>query len=187
MAVRPGVKIIVDRTKEVAEAIAALAGQRTLVGWPESTADERPMAGLNNPTLAYIHHNGAPENNLPARPALTIGIAKAQGKINDRMRKAGRAALDIKPAESLAQMQKMGQEASDAVRQAIADGIPPPLAESTLRGRIRQRKYGRKEASAELASRAAGNAPGVDIAKPLLMSGALMRAVNYVIRTAGKK
>lgn len=184
---RPGVKIVVERTREVADAIAALGAQRTMVGWPQSTADRDAFGDMNNPTLAYIHNNGAPEANIPARPALDIGIRKAQGKINERLKKAGRAALDGNRAASLAQMQRMGQEAADSVRAAIADGIPPPLKSSTLRARARQRRYGRREAAAELASRAAGNEPGVGLAKPLLFSGQLMRSVNWVIRTRAKK
>lgn len=184
MAVRPGVRIVVDKTKQLAESLAALAGTKTLVGWPESSAGRDDE--MNNPTLAYIHHFGAPEANIPARPALSMGIQKNQGRINRRMEKAGRAALDGKKAQSLAQMQMMGQETADAVRSAIADGIPPPLKDSTLRGRMRQRKGGRKEAAAEWARRTGSAAPGVDLAKPLLFSGQLSRSVNYVVQI-GKK
>lgn len=181
---RAGLKVLKDRTKEVADAIGGLAGTRTLVGWPESSAGRDDV--LNNPTLGYIHHHGAPEANIPARPALSIGIAKAQKRINNRLEKAGKAALDGKKGASLAQMQMMGQEAADAVRSAITDGIPPPLSDRTLQGRMRSRKSGRKEAAAEWAARAGGKAPGVALAKPLLHSGQLARAVSYVVDVAQK-
>lgn len=184
---RSGVKVVVDRTKEVTDSIAALAGQSVMVGWPESSSSRDDIGEMNNPTLAYIHHNGAPEVNLPARPALSLGIQKAQAKINKRLQKAGKAALDGKRLESLGQMQMMGQETADAVRSAITDGIPPPLADSTLKSRMRQRKGGRKEAAAEWARRAGGAPPGVDLAKPLFFSGQLARAVSFVVRSGEKK
>ena len=65
------------------------------------------------------------------------------------------------------------------IKNYIADGVAPPLANATLRKRARK---GRKGAQAELDRRAQGEEPGMDLAKPLEDTGQMRNAVTFAIR-----
>jgi hypothetical protein len=72
------------------------------------------------------------------------------------------------------------------VRKKIVGGIPPPLAESTVRARIRRRKSKawRAKRTAEVeANLAAGAAAGAGIFTPLIDTSNLLGAITYVVRS----
>ena len=191
--------IVKDKLKEVVKSINSLVSQVVLVGIPEVDDARREddeggkvkiskgiVSGgsetqINNATLGYIHENGSPANNIPARPFLVPGVQSAQTKIESRLKKAANAALDGNFGNVDNELNGAGMVARDSVKTKINSGDFVPLAESTLKARARR---GRKGAEEELANRLAGGNPSNDSAKPLIVTGQLRNSINYVIRKA---
>lgn len=177
----------VDRLAEVVKSINALTGKDVLVGIPDTMTERKPdeeadHGPMTNATLGYIHEFGSPAANIPARPFLIPGVKDGRKQYENRLKKAAQLALDGNTSGVEAQLSMAGQEARDAVKAKINSGGFEPLADATLRRRAAK---GRKGAAAELASRRAGNAPGTDLAKPLIDTGQLRNSITYVVR--GKK
>lgn len=160
-----GVTTVLDRTAEVLRAIAELTGSRVMVGIPSERAGRQDTGDqtINNAALGYIHENGAPEVNIPARPFLIPGVASVQEKTVETLRRSGTAALGGDARAANAGLHAAGLRASSAVKAKITAGPFAPLAESTL---------------------AARRARGVKRTKPLIDTGQMRSAVTYVIRRA---
>lgn len=173
---------------DLRDQVRALAEKEVLVGFPEETTERRPdeeePAGMTNAALGYVHDNGQPEVNIPARPFMEPGIRAAEeGIVAGLFRTARQALLGSVDAVDKG-LHLVGLRAKLGIQNAINEGVPPPLADSTLRARARR---GRKGAKEELARRANGEAPGVDLAKPLVDTAQMRNAVNYVIRDRNKR
>jgi len=183
-----GAEVIIDKTLEVFEAILELAAHKVMVGIPSENAD-RHEGGITSAQLGYIHEFGAPEKNIPARPFLVPGVKSVQKEINEGFKKAGELAMDGKKESVMRQLHRIGLLAQNAVRKKISEGIPPPLAPSTIAGRIRRIKGKKRRGKIDAAIAAGtpmskqGGAEG--IFTPLIITGQLMRAVTYVIRAVG--
>lgn len=183
----PNLKVSGVGLQDLHDAMKALAGFEVLVGFPEDTTSRDPgptgSAGnepITNAALGYIHDNGAPEANIPARPFMIPGIRDNEGKLADQLLVVAKRVLKkASVQEVLKGYERVGITAQAGIRAKINEGVPPPLAESTLRARGRKGDVG---SLWELAWREAGVAPGTDIAKPLVVTGQLRNAVNFVVR-----
>lgn len=174
--------MVLDKAAQVFEGIAALAAKRVMVGIPADNTDRKDDGPITNAALGYIHENGAPEVNIPARPWLVPGVKSDQQNITDGLKVAGELALDGNPQGVERQFHRVGLRTSSAVKAYLNAGVAPPLAESTLRGRAAR---GRKGAKKELANRAAGGTASTELAKPLIDTAQMRNAVTYVVRTSG--
>ena len=171
-----GVVTIVDNMAKVVEAIARLASTRVMVGVPSEQALRRPAPGeprqVNNAMLAYIHENGAPTVGIPPRPFLRPGVKDARTSIAAALRIGGVLALKGDAAGMERQFHIAGARARDAVKLKITTGPFVPLKPATIaKRRVRSRgsKYRRKATTAAQVT-------------PLVDTGALRNAINYVIR-----
>lgn len=179
---------IKDRWPELQRELKELVEREVLVGFPEDTTQRKQEAvvGHDQPTnaeLAYIHDNGDPAHNIPARPFMLPAMDNARGAVTRTLGNVCRA-LVRKGANSTAGLVDKGYHAvglivQAAIRSKINEGIPPPLSERTLRDREAR---GRKGAAQELANRAAGMPASTDLAKPLVDTAQMRNAANYVIR-----
>lgn len=174
--------------EEIARALLTLTAVEVLVGVPESKAerddtadDENESIGaINNAALAFIHDQGAPDKNIPQREFMGPGIAEAEPQIAKIMEGMLVKVLDGGDASSVEQgYHQVGLKAATSIKNAINQGIPPPLAKATLQARARR---GRKGAKEELAARGRGEAPTLTNAKPLVDSGQLRNSITYAIR-----
>lgn len=185
---KPGLTVKGKGLEEVRDSIRKLAEQEVLVGFPAETTErdkaEQDDEGITNAALGYIHDNGMPEQNIPARPFMAPGIARANDAITRGLFGAARRTLMGVPGAAEAGLHTVGLKAKLAIQNAINEGVPPPLADSTLRRRAAK---GRKGAILELENRAKGGTPSTTLAKPLIDSGQLRNAVNYVIRSRKKR
>lgn len=176
-------KITKDGLRDLQEAIARLASLEVLVGFPEDTAarddEDGGKSDITNAALAFIHNNGAPEQNIPAREFMASGIAEGEDLIASRLLNAGKRVLKDPSVDPRIHLDLVGLAAQLAIRKRLNSGVPPPLADVTLERRAAK---GRKGAKKELERRAAGELPGTDLAKPLIDTAQLRNAVNYVIR-----
>jgi hypothetical protein len=180
-----------DRVPLVLRAIETLTKSEVLIGIPGDAAERKPEPGqtappqITNAALGYIHEFGLPEHNIPARPFLRPGIQEAMPAIIARLRGAALkvlANLDD-PETAQKELVAVGLTAQNAVRRYMNRGIPPPLAQSTLYKRAGTKGKPRKGGRLELARRAAGGLPGVDLAKPLIWTAQLRNSVSFVVRS----
>jgi hypothetical protein len=185
-----GVRLVRDRVPAFREGIRTLLSQDVLVGVPGETNFKGRKAGEpSNAALAYIHDQGAPESNIPARPFMAPGIADARPKIVDRLKSAGVAALDGNSVGVTSQLHAAGLAAVASIRAVIRAGIAPPLAASTVKRRISRRKsasWKSAKRAAVAANVAAGNAPGEGLFTPLIDTGALLSSITHVLRKRGR-
>lgn len=187
---RPGVTVTIDKTDALLRSIKALVGQEVLVGIPAESADRDPQDGdaINNAQLLYIHENGAPAANIPARPTLIPGIqayleqaikrlkAAAQIAIDKAVRRPSPSERDLrrvpplvkgasgtdKPDDAImAQLNAIGLEAVVSVKKQFTEGTLAPLKPATIAARKRAGFAGER---------------------PLVRTADLMRHISYVIR-----
>jgi phage gpG-like protein len=153
-----------DNWPALAKAIEELAQREVLVGVPQV---EAPREGdewdgpMNNATLAYIHDNGSPAANIPARPFMAPGVEKVQDYVTARLESAGRAAMDGDQGTVEVELEKAGMKTQASIRNTINDGIEPELADSTLAARRRRGRTG---------------------TVPLVDTGQLRNSIQYVVR-----
>lgn len=183
---KPAMEIKTDKVAAIAKAIKRLPRHDVLVGYPADSAEREAGDAMTNPQLGYIHEHGAPEANIPARPHVMPGVRRAKPKYLPHLKAAAQAALKGQNGAISRELHKAGFVAVAEIQSILQAGVPPPLSDRTLRARA-SRKAGTgvrlgKGAAAELASRAAGNSPGMIFAKPLLDTGQLNRALNHVVR-----
>lgn len=176
----------------LSHALSLVADVEVLVGFPEDTAtraddDDGEVSDITNAALAYIHDNGAPEQNIPARPFMTPALEGAAPALTDKLGQVLRSVVRSggDPGRIEMGMHQVGLIAKLAIQNKISEGIPPPLADSTLQARARR---GRKGAALELKLRRKGLvAPSTVLAKTLVDTGEMRKAANYVIRSRKKR
>lgn len=149
-----------DTLPAIIKQVHDLARRKVQVGAPASTA-ARNGGALTNADLAYIHENGAPGANIPARPFLVPGIQESGDRIGKQMEKAARAALANKPDQVEQALHGAGVTAQSGVRGKINEGPFEALAEATLAARQRRGRTGDK---------------------PLIDTGQLRNSITYVIK-----
>lgn len=188
ITMKSGTTRILDNTAKLLAGVELLTSRRVMVGVPEDKSSRE--GEITNAALAYIHDKGAPEAKIPARPFMEPGVRRASNQTVALMRRAGELALDLRPSAVENQLMKVGLVNQAAIRGVITEGIPPPLAESTVKSRI-YRVKGKKRrerlkgllASGAAASRQAGYEEyGAGLFTPLVVTGQLRNAITYVIR-----
>ena len=186
-------RIKVDNLSALVKGLKSLVGKEVLVGVPEDKSQRdsngNHIGPANNATLAYIHDNGAPASNIPARPFMRPGINAVRERITSRMQSAVKAALDGHPEKVDAQLEAVGLIAATSIKKTINDGDGfTPLLPSTVAARYRGRgaKRPRKSELAYAALIASGQTPGdaqtAAGIKPLIDTGQLRNSITYVVR-----
>jgi len=186
MAITPQqVTTVIDNSAKVIAAIKRLADSAVLVGIPVDKAP-RDTKGINNATLAYIHTNGDPAHNIPARPFLEPGIKVVRGQIVGQLKQAGSYALKGDEDSMVAQLNAVGMVASQSAKNMITQGLSPPLKAATIAARLRRTGRGQTMMRAIKKSGTSIAAWGAVNMKPLYDSGQILRAITYVVRRKGK-
>lgn len=198
-----GVKITKQNMLQVQENLRLLANIEVLVGFPEDSTERDPEPGekepITNASLGYIHDNGAPEANIPARPFMRPGIEENQEKIERALSGALKQGMRGNATAMEQALIAAGLTAKLGIQNKINEGIPPPLADATLKNRARRGKGSSiaMAAKIELERRRQmeklGEDPFFDLetalttAKPLIETGQMRNAVNYVIRNKSQR
>lgn len=192
MAIPRRVIITVDNVSTVVRGIISATGKQVLVGIPEEKTgrDDPPdKPPITNAALGYIHENGAPEANIPARPWLVPGVIKSNPQTIPRLERAYGAALDGKPEEMNRQLEAAAQTAETVVKQTLEAGEGwPPLSPVT----IRMRRYSRRTQSMRAGEQqyldliAGGSSPAeaqeAANIRPLINTAQLRNAITSVVR-----
>jgi hypothetical protein len=179
----------VDNVRKMMQGVEALTEITVLVGVPEDK-DQRQSGVISNAALAYIHDKGSPAANIPARPFMEPGIKAVQKEIADTLAQAGKAIF--KGSRNVeVYLNKVGIIATRSIKSKITEGIAPPLAESTIKGRINRVKG--KARRAKLNAALAAGTPGSKqngvggLFVPLVVTGQLRNAITYVLRKLRKQ
>lgn len=165
MARKPTLKVTSDFTKQFNETVAKFKRDAVLVGIPEEDAS-REQDGtpgpINNAALLAINEFGSPANNIPARPAMAIGIKNAQAEIAEQLRKGAIMAFSKGFAAIDTYYQRAGFVASSSIKKVInsQEGLKAP-APATLDAR---------------------EARGFKGTKALLVTAQLRNAITFVVK-----
>lgn len=161
MSTNPTLTVTSDFTEEFNKIVKSFKRDAVLVGIPEDETDRTDDEAINNATLLAINNFGSPQNNIPARPVMEIGIRAAQDAIADELRKATVAALSKGLGAISTYYNRAGIIASNSVKKVINSqiGIEPP-AESTLDAR---------------------KSKGFKGTKSLIVTGQMRSAITYVV------
>lgn len=161
-------KMTFDRVGPMMAALRSLNDGRVLVGIPADNGGRTPEPGsgetINNAALLFIHENGSPAKNIPARPSVMPGIRAAQPQIADLLESSIRSTLSVKGSSRSSEqtLHAVGLIAQTAIKKKIVDGPFAPLKPQTLR---RRRAKGRKGT------------------KPLLDTTQMYGAITYVVES----
>ena len=187
------VKVVLDDSAKFLAALEELTKNAVFVGIPSTRLQRDPAPGEKNPpnnaVIGYVMENGDPDKNIPARPFLIPAVEANQKEILKRLKEIAQAGFAGNLPQIKSLRTQLGLFAQRAVQQKITDGPFQPLAQATLEARVR-RQFGkgaagsRKGAKMELARRAAGLPAGTDLARPLIDTGQLRRAVDFSIGPA---
>lgn len=128
---KDGLTTVLDSVAKTIEAMRNLASARVMVGIP-SDKNGRNDGPINSAALLYIHENGSPEANIPARPTLIPGVKDAEESTTAGLERAGRAAFDGNPRGVENSLIAVGLRAASSVKKRINSNTPPPLAPATL-------------------------------------------------------
>lgn len=183
-----GLVLAKDNYDQLVADMRLLADSEVLVGFPEESNDRDDKSPLGNAARGYIHDNGAPEQNIPARPFMVPGIEDARSDITKQLATTAFSVLKnsqkSEPSKDIVEkgLHRVGMVAEASIKNKIDSGVPPPLTDATLQARAR-RVPSRKAERLELANRAAGQAPSTDLVKPLIDTGEMRNSVKYVLRS----
>ena len=186
------VRKIIDRVPEMLEAVGRLTTAQVLVGVPSAKGPRR-QGQISNATLAYIHENGSPAQNIPARPFIRPGIRRVRAELIRMMRQGAHDAVRGKRVDATVILNRVGMKARNAVVEEITDPTPPfaPLKPATVRARLRRTNAGRRQLKAmEKLAKVSGKPmqavlsewAGAGNAKPLIDTGQLRASITYVVR-----
>lgn len=150
-----------DRSQIVIQALHDLVKKEVLVGIPSDHAARDDGDVMNNAARLYVHEFGEPAANIPERPTVMPGIAKAQKDINDQMKVAARDAMKGNLQGVDVALNSAGIIAADSIKDMINSNVPPPLAERTLADR---------------------RARGVTRENTLVDEAEMRNAVTYIVR-----
>jgi len=94
-----------------------------LVGIPEENAKREEDNEINNAQLLYIHTNGSPVNNLPARPVIepALTVQDNKDKLTYSLKRIINLLLDDKKEEALSLAERTGQRAVNFVKRWFVD------------------------------------------------------------------
>lgn len=178
------VKITKDELPQLERAIRELSDTRVLVGIPQETSS-RAGSPITNADLGYIHNFGAPEANIPQREFMAPGVISVLPAITDRLRSAAVKGISGDYKGMDAGLQAAGTIAQNGIKRQIQSNIPPPLALSTVEGRIRRRKspsWRKKRTMAVAANLAAGKDPAAGLFTALIDTAGMINSITWVLR-----
>lgn len=152
-----------DGMKQMLDGFKFIEGSAVYVGIPQKNSSrEDNSEGITNAELLFIHTNGSPINNVPARPVVEPAIEDDQERLTRMLTQSYLLAFSGRIQDALLQLQKTGMRAQNIARNWFVNpknGWPP-------------------------------NSPGVQAAKrkkgstnprPLIDTGELRKSITYVV------
>ena len=150
--------------REINDIIKKLKNQEVLVGVPQDKSGRnvsQSSQSISNAELLYIHTNGSPVNNIPARPVIEPAIEDAKEEIG----------LLLKEAAELAKIDKAGMQGENAAKGWFRNPKNhwAPNSQVTIEGST-PNKNGKKFIKGKKSS------------TPLIDTGQMRKAITHVMR-----
>lgn len=138
-----------------------------LVGIPQKKT-KRKGEPITNAELLFIHTNGSPINNVPARPVIEPAIKEDKDRLSKMLKVAAVEAMNGEEEKAVQQLQLTGMRAQNVCRAWFVNAKNnwPPNSPSVT---ARKRKKG-------------STAP-----RPLIDTGELRKSITYVVVKNGER
>ena len=160
-----GIEIVttVDKIGKVAKAMNFMMENEVYVGISDETTTREKGEPVTNAELLYIHTNGSPVNNIPARPVIEPAIKDDKERLSKMMESAFLTAEKGDTEGALRKLKLAGMRAQNVCRAWFVNpknGWPPNSPEVAARKR----------------------AKGSTNPKPLIDTGELRKSITYFVR-----
>lgn len=106
---------LVDNMDGLTGALEFMRKNYVLVGIPQKETS-REGEPVTNAELLFIHSNGSPINNIPARPVIEPAIMDDSDRLADMLKTAARIYLTGNESGALAQLELTGTQAQNVSR-----------------------------------------------------------------------
>lgn len=157
----------VDKAGKLIKGINYTKDNYLLIGIPQKKTTREDEA-ITNAELLFIHTNGSPINNVPARPVIEPALEDDMERLTSMLKDFANEAIEGNFEEAQKQLERTGMRAQNACRNWFtnADNNWPENAPS-----VRERKI--KKGSTE--------------PRPLIDTGELRKSIIYVVVKDGER
>lgn len=160
-------KVVTDNFSKQLEAIDFVKNNSVYVGIQQKDTT-RDGDDVTNAELLFIHTNGSPARNIPARPVIESAIKDSSAQLSKIMLRAAQYALQGKFAEATKQLHIAGTRGRDVSKLWFTNPKNhwPPNAPSVIKEKLKK---------------------GSTDPKPLIDTGELRNAISYFVKTKGRQ
>lgn len=157
----------VDKVGKLIKGINYTKDNYLLIGIPQKKTTREDEA-ITNAELLFIHTNGSPINNVPARPVIEPALEDDMERLTSMLKDFANEAIEGNFEEAQKQLERTGMRAQNVCRNWFtnADNNWPENAPS-----VRERKI--KKGSTE--------------PRPLIDTGELRKSIIYVVVKDGER
>ena len=129
----------------------------------ETSREDDPVT---NAELLFIHTNGSPINNVPARPVIEPAIKDDRERLSKMMGASAQSAMDGNTEEAMRKLKLAGMRAQNISRAWFTNPKNgwPPNSPSVIRAKMKK---------------------GSTDPKPLIDTGELRKSITYFIKAKG--
>lgn len=160
------VKTVTDNFSKQLQALDFINNNEVYVGIQQKDTT-RDKDEVTNAELLFIHTNGSPKRNIPARPVIEPAIKDSSEQLSKIMLRVAKYALDGNFSEAMRQLHIAGTRGRDvsklwftSPKNHWAPNVPSVIAEKIKKGATDP--------------------------KPLIDTGELRNAISYFVKTKGR-
>lgn len=153
---------------DMIKALKFINENEVYVGIPDDTTDRENEKNneVTNADLLFIHTNGSPKMNIPARPVIEPALRKDRERISSMMKKAAIFVFDKKYDDALKQLKMVGMRGQNVSRKYFLDQDNGWKPNSSAVQRAKMKK-------------------GAQNPRPLIDTGELRKSITYFVKTKG--
>lgn len=158
------VKLQVKNFVNFGKALHFMKNNSVYVGIPQEETSREGSKDVTNAELLYIHTNGSPANNIPARPVIEPALKDDSERLSAMMKKASKLVFNGNKEEAIKQLKLVGMRGQNVSRKWFVNEKNgwPPNSPSVYRRKLE------KESTDP---------------KPLIDTGELRKSITYVVET----
>ena len=162
------IDVVVEKgnLKKIIKEIKFVKENEVYIGIPQDKFARKKKEEITNAELLFIHTNGSPVNNIPARPVIEPAIKNDQERISKMMKRAANLAFNGQYGEAIRQLKLVGMRGQN-VSKAWFTNPDNGWPENSPLTKARKMK-GKPE----------GYEP-----RPLIDTGQLRNAITYFVKT----
>lgn len=158
---------VADNTKKLFNGVKFMKNNYVLIGVPQKET-KREGEPVTNAELLFIHTNGSPINNIPARPVIEPALKNSADKISNTLKKSANFSISGDRGNALKELERAGLKGQNVSRDWFTNPLNnwPPNSPAVTARKI---------------------AKGSTNPKPLIDTGELIKSITYVVVREGKR